>query len=181
MWSPNPGPCVADVLPWGEHPDDVEYEKALKAMPKKIMKKREFTANDKDFDKVAKKMGKIDFCVAIWPLSPYSKNSGIGDESKSFLAVYYESKAERKVLNAFSSAGIDLESAEAEPVDPKSSLAYEQEIMYFPGCVIYKDACGGVKGEGIMFTSAHGEKLFSTVQEEGRSSVTTITTALPPP
>ena len=32
-----------------------------------------------------------------------------------------------KVLNAFSSANIELETAEAVPVDPSSTLAHEQE------------------------------------------------------
>eukprot|EP00913_Durusdinium_trenchii_P008432 g7918.t1 len=35
-----------------------------------------------------------------------------------------------QVLNAFSSAGIDLESVEAVPVDPNSSKRHEQQIMY---------------------------------------------------
>merc|ERR1711897_87759 len=85
---------------------------------------------DKDLEKVTAKQGKVHFSVACWNFSEYSKSSGPGAEAASIVHVFYESKDERKVLNCFSSAGIDLESAEAVPVDPNSSLAHEQNIMY---------------------------------------------------
>merc|ERR1712203_527650 len=84
-------------------------------------------------------MGKVHFSVACWNLSEYSKNSGPGDDLASIAQVYYESKDERKVLNAFSSAGIDLESAESEPVDPNSSCDHEQYMMYSKDDIFCQD------------------------------------------
>merc|ERR1712004_228984 len=113
MWRPDAGSCVAQVAEWGQHPDDMEYMKMLKAMPKKILKRREIVCKDKDLEKASQKQGKAHFSLCVWNLSEF-----------------YESKDERKVLNAFASAGIDLESAEAVPVDPDSSVPHEQNIMY---------------------------------------------------
>merc|ERR1719446_1918344 len=79
---------------------------------------------------IKSKQEKISFSIVAWNLSMFSRNSGAGDEKASIVHVFYESKDERKVLNAFSSSGIDLESAEAVPVDPASSLQHEQRIMY---------------------------------------------------
>merc|ERR1712050_550326 len=93
-------------------------------------KKREITAKDVALKKVLSKQGKVHFSLAQLHLSQYSKSSGPGDELASIALVYYESKDERKVLNAFQSAGIDLESVEAEPVDPASTLMFEQKLMY---------------------------------------------------
>merc|ERR1712183_866725 len=92
-----------------------------------------------DMEKASAKMGKAHFSVACWNLSEFSKSSGIGEAASSLVAVFYESKDERKVLNCFSSAGIDLESAEAVPVDPNSSLAHEQQIMYMKECLFLQD------------------------------------------
>mmetsp|Transcript_53859 Transcript_53859/g.169435 ORF Transcript_53859/g.169435 Transcript_53859/m.169435 type:complete len:162 (+) Transcript_53859:63-548(+) len=130
MWRPDAGPCVAQVAEWGSHPDDVEYMRMLKAMTKKILKRREIVCKDKDLEKASQKQGKVHFSLCVWNLSEYSKSSGLGDDAASMVHVFYESKDERKVLNAFASAGIDLESAEAVPVDPNSSLSHEQNIMY---------------------------------------------------
>merc|ERR1712113_651028 len=85
------------------------------------------------------KQGKVHFSVCCWHLSEYSKSSGLGDAAASLIHVFYESKDERKVLNVFSSAGIDLESVEAEPVDPDSSLPHEQHIMYTKECLFLQD------------------------------------------
>merc|ERR1712037_407473 len=130
MWRPDPGNCVAEVVEFGEHPDDVEYIRMLKQMPKNILKRREITCKDIDLKKVQAKQDKVNFSVARWPLTIYSKSSGPGDEKASIIHAFYESKDERKVLNAFSSSGIDLESAEAVPVEPNSSLHHEQKAMY---------------------------------------------------
>merc|ERR1711877_50197 len=104
--------------------------KLLKGMQKRILKRREITAKDIDLKKVKTKQEKINFSVVAWSLCMYSRSSGVGDEKASIVHVFYESKDERKVLNAFSASGIDLESAEAVPVDPASSLRHEQRIMY---------------------------------------------------
>merc|ERR1719162_1731626 len=104
--------------------------KLLKGMPKRILKKREIIAKDSDLKKAKTKQEKINFSVVTFSLSMYSRSSGVGDEKASIVQVFYESKEERKVLNAFSSSGIDLESAEAEVVDPKSSYEHEQRFMY---------------------------------------------------
>merc|ERR1711988_1753627 len=96
----------------------------------RILKRREITAKDIDLKKVKTKQEKINFSVVAWSLCMYSRSSGVGEEKASIIHVFYESKDERKVLNAFSSSGIDLESAEAEPVDPASNLHHEQRIMY---------------------------------------------------
>merc|ERR1712107_805172 len=77
--------------------------------------------------------------MGVWNLSEYSKSSGLGDEAASMVHIFYESKDERKVLNAFSSAGIDLESAEAVPVDPTSSVEHEQHIMCAKGNLYLQD------------------------------------------
>merc|ERR1711972_136123 len=146
MWRADAGPCVAPVVDWGDHPDDVEYMRMLKAMPKRIMKKREVTVKDALLEKVAAKQGKVHFSVACWTLSEYSKSSGPGEDAASIVAVYYESKDERKVLNCFSSAGIDLEAAESVPVDPNSSLAYEQQIMYMKECLFLTDESAWEEG-----------------------------------
>mmetsp|Transcript_42450 Transcript_42450/g.66205 ORF Transcript_42450/g.66205 Transcript_42450/m.66205 type:complete len:162 (-) Transcript_42450:41-526(-) len=130
MWRPDPGPCVVEPREFGELPDDVEYMKLLKGMPKRILKRREIIAKDVDLKKVKTKQEKVNFSVVAWGLCMYSRSSGVGDEKASIVHVFYESKDERKVLNAFSSSGIDLESAEAVPVDPSSSLAHEQRVMY---------------------------------------------------
>merc|ERR1712004_615292 len=99
--------------------------------------------------------------VACWNLSEYSKNSGPGAEASSIIHVFYESKDERKVLNCFSSAGIDLESAEAQPVDPNSSLAHEQQIMYMKECLFLQDEYAWEEGPP-MSTAAQG-----TLQDVG--------------
>merc|ERR1711862_660696 len=130
MWRPDAGPCVVEPREFGELPDDVEYMKLLKGMPKRILKMREITAKDVDLKKVKAKQEKINFSVVTWPLTIYSRSSGVGDEKASLIHVYYESKDERKVLSAFGSSGIALEDAEAAPVDPASSLPHEQRIMY---------------------------------------------------
>merc|ERR1711957_542900 len=130
MWRPDAGPCVAQVAEWGQHADDVEYMRMLKEMPKKVLKRRETVCKDSDLKKATQKQGKVHFSICVWNLSEYSKSGGLGAEAASMIHFYYESKDERKVLNAFSSAGIDLESTEAVPVDPDSSLSYEQQIMY---------------------------------------------------
>mmetsp|Transcript_101476 Transcript_101476/g.227721 ORF Transcript_101476/g.227721 Transcript_101476/m.227721 type:complete len:162 (-) Transcript_101476:112-597(-) len=130
MWRPDAGACVAKVAVWGSHPDDEEYMKMLKDMPKRTLKRREIVAKDCALEKATQKQGKVHFSVCVWNLSEYSKSSGLGDEGASMVHVFYESKDERKVLNAFSSAGIDLEAAEAVPVDPNSSLPHEQHVMY---------------------------------------------------
>merc|ERR1711939_1127533 len=102
----------------------------LRSMPKRVLKKREVIAKDSDMKKVKAKQEKLAFSVVTWSLCMYSRNSGVGNEKSSIVHVFYESKDERKVLNAFSSAGIDLESSEANPVDPQSSERHEQRIMY---------------------------------------------------
>mmetsp|Transcript_15142 Transcript_15142/g.27998 ORF Transcript_15142/g.27998 Transcript_15142/m.27998 type:complete len:162 (+) Transcript_15142:111-596(+) len=130
MWRPDPGACVAEPREFGSLPDDLEYMKLLKGMPKRILKKREIIAKDSDLKKAKTKQEKINFSAVTFSLSMYSRSSGMGDEKASIIQVFYESKDERKVLNAFSSSGIDLESAEAMPVDPASSNAHEQKMMY---------------------------------------------------
>merc|ERR1719220_2355524 len=100
-------------------------------MPKRIMKRRELVIKSSDLEKAVKKQGKVSFSIACWALSEYSKSSGLGDGAASIIQVFYESKDERKVLNAFSSVGVDLEESEAVPVDPNSSEFMEQKIMYF--------------------------------------------------
>mmetsp|Transcript_54497 Transcript_54497/g.100325 ORF Transcript_54497/g.100325 Transcript_54497/m.100325 type:complete len:161 (+) Transcript_54497:90-572(+) len=130
MWRPDPGACVAEPREFGSLPDDLEYMKLLKGMPKRILKKREIIAKDSDLKKAKTKQEKISFSVIQFSLSMYSRSSGLGDEKSSIVQVFYESKDERKVLNAFSSSGIDLESAEAMPVDPASSVQVEQMLMY---------------------------------------------------
>ncbi|CAE7509990.1 unnamed protein product [Symbiodinium pilosum] len=139
MWRPDPGPCVAQVADWGEHPDDVEYIRQLKAVPKKILKRREIVAKDLDIKRVCQKQGKVHFSVACWNLSEYSRSGGLDAQASSLIHVFYEGKDERKVLNVFSSAGIELESAEAVPVDPNSSKRHEQQIMYAKECLYIQD------------------------------------------
>merc|ERR1711972_831563 len=146
MWRPDAGPCVAQVEEWGEHPDDVEYMRQLKAMPKRIMKRRELIVKNTELEKACRKQGKVNFSVACWPLSEYSRSSGLGEDGASLLHIFYESKDERKVLNAFSAAGIELETAEAVPVDPNSSLAHEQQIMYTKECLYLQDVYSWEEG-----------------------------------
>ncbi|CAE8653911.1 unnamed protein product [Polarella glacialis] len=74
MWRPDPGPCVAQVAEWGEHADDVEYMRQLKALSKKILKRREVTVKDADLAKACQKQGKVHFSVACWNLSEYSRS-----------------------------------------------------------------------------------------------------------
>merc|ERR1712151_973688 len=100
-----------------------------------ILKRREIIVKDTNLSKVKTKQGKIKFSVTCWSLSEYSRSSGPGEEAASMIHVFYETKEERKVLSAFSSCGIDLESAEAVPVDPKSPLQHEQAVMYLPQCL----------------------------------------------
>eukprot|EP00811_Abedinium_folium_P007559 NODE_16978_length_967_cov_10.564286.p2 GENE.NODE_16978_length_967_cov_10.564286~~NODE_16978_length_967_cov_10.564286.p2 ORF type:complete len:161 (+),score=60.24 NODE_16978_length_967_cov_10.564286:94-576(+) len=145
MWSPNPGPCVAAVAEWGQNVDDLEYEKALLSMPKKVLKRREMVVKNTDCKKILQKMERVRFSVACWPLSEFSAESGRGDDQASLIHVYYERNAERKVLNAFSSCGIDLESAEAVSVDPESSIRHEQDIMFHQ--------------EGLFLTDNHMHEL----------------------
>merc|ERR1712070_193331 len=109
-------------------------------MGKRILKKREIVAKDSDMKKVKAKQEKIPFSVVAWSLCMYSRSSGSGDDKASIVHVFYESKDERKVLNAFSSAGIDLESADANPVDPQSTLRHEQRIMYTKEPLYLEDA-----------------------------------------
>lgn len=89
MWRPDPGPCVAEVAEWGEHPDDVEYLRQLKALPKKILKRRETVVRDVDLQKVCQKQGKIHFSVTCWNLSEYSRSGGLEDEAASLIHVFY--------------------------------------------------------------------------------------------
>eukprot|EP00933_Yihiella_yeosuensis_P003394 TRINITY_DN10615_c0_g1_i1.p1 TRINITY_DN10615_c0_g1~~TRINITY_DN10615_c0_g1_i1.p1 ORF type:complete len:165 (+),score=39.55 TRINITY_DN10615_c0_g1_i1:63-557(+) len=140
MWRPDAGPCVAEVAEWGEHPDDVEFIRQMKALPKKILKRRELCVKDNLLAKVCEKQGKVHFSIAVWNLSEYSRNGGPSEEEQaSFIHVFYEAKDERKVLNAFSSAGVDLEEVEAVPVDPNSPRKHEQQIMYAKECLFIQD------------------------------------------
>mmetsp|Transcript_87382 Transcript_87382/g.245313 ORF Transcript_87382/g.245313 Transcript_87382/m.245313 type:complete len:161 (-) Transcript_87382:164-646(-) len=139
MWRAGAGPCVAEVAEWGEHPDDLEYERILKSIPKKIMKRREVIVKNNALEKVKEKQGKIKFSVCVWTLSEFSRSSGPGDEAASMIQVFYESKHERQVFTAFRACGIDLESAEMVPVDPKSPLQHEQDIMFMPQCLFIRD------------------------------------------
>uniref|UniRef100_A0A7S2KT06 Uncharacterized protein n=1 Tax=Zooxanthella nutricula TaxID=1333877 RepID=A0A7S2KT06_9DINO len=139
MWRPDAGPCVAQVADWGELPEDAEYIRQLKAMPKRIMKRRELVIKNLMLEKVTRKQGKVNFSLAVWGLSEYSKSSGLGDEAASIVHVFYESRDERKVLNAFSSAGVDLEAVEAVPVEPDSPMPHEQEIMYSKESLLIQD------------------------------------------
>mmetsp|Transcript_93614 Transcript_93614/g.166564 ORF Transcript_93614/g.166564 Transcript_93614/m.166564 type:complete len:166 (-) Transcript_93614:134-631(-) len=149
MWRPDPGPCVAEVAEWGEHADDVEYMRQLKALPKKILKRREVVVQDQDLAKACQKQGKLHFSVAVWNLSEYSRSGGLGDAAASLVHVFYEGKDERKVLNAFSSAGIDLEAAEAVPVDPSSAKKHEQQIMYAKECLYIQDDSAWEEGQPL--------------------------------
>merc|ERR1711972_1271550 len=88
MWRADAGYCVATTAEWGEHPDDVEYMRMLKAMPKKVLKKREMTVKDKDLAKACAKQGKVHFSICVWHLSEFSKSSGMGDEAASLAAVF---------------------------------------------------------------------------------------------
>merc|ERR1711879_1063274 len=135
MWRPDPGPCVPQVAEWGQHPDDVEYMRMSKEMPKKVLKRREIICKDVDLQKATRKQGKVHYSICVWNLSEYSRSGGLGDDASSLIHVFYESKDERKVLNAFTSAGIALEAAEAVPLDPNSSLAHGQQIMYTKECL----------------------------------------------
>eukprot|EP00747_Dinoflagellata_sp_TGD_P211440 gnl/TRDRNA2_/TRDRNA2_84683_c0_seq1.p1 gnl/TRDRNA2_/TRDRNA2_84683_c0~~gnl/TRDRNA2_/TRDRNA2_84683_c0_seq1.p1 ORF type:complete len:151 (+),score=50.95 gnl/TRDRNA2_/TRDRNA2_84683_c0_seq1:75-527(+) len=126
MWRPDPGPCV----PEPSKEPDLDWEKQIKSLPKKILKRREITCKTKDLRKAVEKNEKVNFSVVAWHLTEFSKSSGYGDEAGSVVHVFYEAKDERKVLNVFSSSGIDLEAAEAVPVDPKSPYQHEQECMY---------------------------------------------------
>merc|ERR1712048_168885 len=147
MWRPDAGYCVATTAEWGEHPDDVEYMRMLKAMPKKTLKKREVTVKNADLAKACAKQGKVHFSVCVWKLSEFSKSSGIGADASSLAAIYYEGKDERKVLNCFSSAGVDLEAVEAVPVDTSSDKEYEQKIMYHKECLYLEDTYSWEEGK----------------------------------
>merc|ERR1711862_807112 len=100
----------------------------------------------------------VSFSVACWALSEYSKSSGLGDDAASIVQVFYESKDERKVLNTFAAAGVDLEQVEASPVDPASSLQHEQEIMYSQESLFIKDDY--VYEEGPPLSAAELKKRF---------------------
>merc|ERR1719356_1334282 len=113
--------------------------RSLRACQKKILKRREITVKDANLCKVKAKQGKVRFSMCCWGLSEYSRSSGPSEEAASIIQVFYESKEERKVLTTFSSCGIDLESAEAVPVDPKSPLQHEQDMMYMPQCLFLTD------------------------------------------
>jgi len=139
MWRPDAGPCVPEVAEWGTHPDDIEYERTLRSIPKKILKRREVIVKNSIVEKLKGKQGPTKFSAACWPLSEYSKSSGPGEDAASMLHVFYENREERKVMQAFSSCGVDLASAEAVPVDPKSPLQHEQDFMYMPQCMFLTD------------------------------------------
>merc|ERR1740123_379218 len=130
----------------------------LKAMPKKILKRREVVCKDSALEKATQKQGKVNFSIACWPLSEYSRSSGLGDDAASLVHVFYESKDERKVLNAFSAAGVELEAMEAVPVDPNSSYPHEQEIMYSKECVLIQD--NYVHEEGPPMSAEELKKRF---------------------
>merc|ERR1711933_617406 len=114
----------------------------LKAMPKKTLKKREVTVKNADLAKACAKQGKVHFSVCVWKLSEFSKSSGFGADASSLAAIYYEGKDERKVLNCFSSAGVDL-----EPVDTSSEKEYEQKIMYHKECLYLEDTYSWEEGK----------------------------------
>merc|ERR1712176_687921 len=115
-----------------------EYEGILKSLPKKTLKRREVIVKTTDLGKGKEKQGKIKFSICCWPLSMYSRSSGPGDDATNVLHVYYESKNEPSVIGAFAACGVDLESAEPTPVDPKSPLDHEQQIMYMPQCLYFE-------------------------------------------
>ena len=127
---------------------------------------------DTQLEKVRKRLGKTDFSLVVWQLSEYSRSSGFGAEKASLVRVYYESKVEKKVMGVFQNAGCELESVEATPVEPKSNIAFEQDIMYYPQSIYYTD--GVMEGDQT-------DKLFSLVPEEGKPAVINITASLGPP
>jgi len=139
MWRPDPGLMIAPVADWGDHPDDLEWEEQQRSLPRKIMKKREVIVKDTQLKKLQQRQGRTKFSLTRARLSEYSKSSGLGEDAASIIQVYYEVSEERKVLAAFSATGIDLEAEEAVPVDPKSPLKHEQDIMLAEGVVTFED------------------------------------------
>merc|ERR1712190_44769 len=109
-------------------------------------------------EKAQKKQSKVSFSIACWVLSEYSKNSGLGDDAASIIQVFYESKDEREVINAFASIDVDLEASEAVPVDPASSLQHEQEIMYSKEALFIQD--NFIYEEGPPMSTAELKKRF---------------------
>merc|ERR1719409_2381330 len=76
--------------------------------------------------------------MIVLPLAEDSLHSGIGERRAYLLYVYYDPKAEAKVLRAVQTAcGFDLSEKEAEIVDPESDWDLEQDIMLRPGNVCH--------------------------------------------
>lgn len=69
----------------------------MQAMSKRIMKRRELIVKNLDLERVTKKQGKVNFSIACWALSEYSKSSGLGDEAASIVHIFYESKDPRPI------------------------------------------------------------------------------------
>jgi len=128
----------------GVHPsqkDIDDYEEELANMPKKTLKKRPCHIRSPELEKLKGIMEKLSISILVVPLADDSPLSGEGDLKGYLLWVYFDPKAEQKVLRAVQSAcGFDLGAKEGEPVDPDSEYEEEQYIMYHPGNVIYMSA-----------------------------------------
>eukprot|EP00438_Fugacium_kawagutii_P031264 Skav218636 [mRNA] locus=scaffold365:296020:297409:- [translate_table: standard] len=114
MWRPDAGPCVAQVADWGEHPDDVEYMRQLKALPKKVLKRREVIAKDRGLlgsPGTCAVRPEIHFSVACWNLSEYSRNGGVQDQvGISMAGSAWNSHGTAGRAQAFTARGIELDS-----------------------------------------------------------------------
>jgi len=121
----------------GVHPspkEEAEWDEHIKNMPKRTLKKRACHIRKYHLDKLIDIMDKVNISLLAMPLTEDSWGSGEGEDQGFFAWVYYDPKAEAKVLRGVQAgAGFDLSAKEAEPLDPDTDAYEEQRIMYHQG------------------------------------------------
>lgn len=141
---------MAQVAECGEHPDHVEHKRQLKWMSKRIMKRRELTVKNLDFEQATRSMAGSDslserrearqgqILHRVLGVGWVLEEQGLGRRGRQHHG-HYESKDERKFLKAVSAAGVHIASVEAAPIEPDSSLPHEQEIMHSREALFIQD------------------------------------------
>merc|ERR1712039_673506 len=112
--------------------DLLAYDEELDALPRKMLLKRCVHARAPQLAKLrdTEYMTKFHYSLNICALRPDTKFSGKGDEQGFLVWVYYEPAREAPLIKALRTIGVNLDDAEAEDVDPESTLMFEQQMMY---------------------------------------------------
>jgi len=114
-----------------------EWEETLDAMPMRTLLKREIYMRLPAVDKVKVQMMEQKFSMLVIPLHKDTAMSGEGEQQGFICTIYYEPANEKRVLNCFKKAGLDLAKKECKPLDPDNCNDEEWYFIYSEGEMMY--------------------------------------------